>query len=115
MARIAVVTSSPPFVEGGHLVLARALAQALREAGHQSEILITPQNRFGRQGAAYLATYLTDVGRGQDDQPIDQVISLRFPSYAVRHPVQCAGSTTRCASTTTSGRLSGPGSAGAVG
>jgi len=87
MARIAVVTSSPPFVEGGHLVLARALAQALREAGHQSEILITPQNRFGRQGAAYLATYLTDVGRGQDDQPIDQVISLRFPSYAVRHPV----------------------------
>ena len=87
MARIAVVTSSPPFVEGGHLVLARALAQALREAGHQSEILITPQNRFGRQGAAYLATYLTDVARGQDDQPIDQVISLRFPSYAVRHPV----------------------------
>jgi glycosyltransferase involved in cell wall biosynthesis len=45
----------------------------------------TPQNRLGRQAAAYLATWLTDVGRTHDDRPIDQVISLRFPSYAVRH------------------------------
>ena len=87
MPRIAVVTSSPLFVEGGHLVMARALVQALREAGHESEIVITPQNRFGRQGAAYLAAWLTDVGIGHDNQPVDQVITLRYPSYAVRHPV----------------------------
>ena len=48
--------------------------------------MLTPQNRFGRQGSAYLANWLTDVGRTSDDRPIDQVISLRFPSYAVRHP-----------------------------
>ena len=48
--------------------------------------MVTPQNRFGRQAAAYLATWLTDVGRTHDDRPIDQVISLRYPSYAVRHP-----------------------------
>ncbi len=84
MARLAVVTSSPPFAEGGHLVMARALVDALRADGHEATLVITPVNRFGRQGAAYLATWLTDVGVS-DAGPIDQVISLRFPAYAVRH------------------------------
>jgi glycosyltransferase involved in cell wall biosynthesis len=83
--RVAVVTSTPLFAEGGHMVIARALVQALREEGHQAELVLTPQNRFGRQGAAYLATWLTDVGTGVDGQAVDQVISTRFPSYAVRH------------------------------
>ncbi len=87
MPRIAVVTSSPPFSEGGHLVIARSLVQALRAEGHEADLVITPQNRFGRQAAAYRATWLTDVGVTGDDRPIHQVISLRFPSYAVRHPV----------------------------
>lgn len=86
MSTVAVVTSSPPFVEGGHLVIARALVQALREQGHHADLVTTPQNRFGRQGAAYLANWLTDVGRSADDRPVDRVISLRYPSYAVRHP-----------------------------
>ena len=87
MARIAVVTSHPPFAEGGHLVIAHGLAGALRAAGHRAAVMLTPQNRFGRQAAAYLATWFTDVGVGHDGEPIDQVISLRYPSYAVRHPV----------------------------
>ncbi len=85
MSRIAVVTSSPPMVEGGHMVIARSLVQALRDAGHAAEIVVTPQNRFGRQASAYIATWLTDVGSA-DGAPIDRIISLRFPSYAVRHP-----------------------------
>jgi glycosyltransferase involved in cell wall biosynthesis len=84
MSRIAVVTSSPPMSEGGHMVIARALVQALRESGHHADVIITPQNRFGRQASAYVATWMTDVG-STEGQPIDQVISLRFPSYAVRH------------------------------
>ena len=67
------------------MVIARALAQALREAGHHADIVVTPQNRFGRQASAYVATWLTDVG-STNGKPIDQVISLRYPSYAVRHP-----------------------------
>ncbi len=86
MKRVAVVTSSPLFVEGGHLVMARALVQALRECGHEAELVLTPQNRFGRQGAAYAAAWLTDVGIGDNGRAVDQVISLRYPSYAVRHP-----------------------------
>ena len=83
---VAVVTSTPLFVEGGHLVMARALVQALREEGHDAELVLTPQNRFGRQGAAYLVAWLTDVGMGHNNRPVDAVISLRYPSYAVRHP-----------------------------
>lgn len=85
MSRIAVVTSGLPFGGGGHLVLADGLVQALREAGHRAEVVLTPQNRFGRQGAAYLATWLTDVGMAQDGGRIDQVVTLRYPAYAVRH------------------------------
>ena len=88
MARrtIIVVTASPPFAEGGHLVMARELVRALEECGHTATLLVTPQNRFGRQGAAYLAAWCTDVGLAHEDQRVDQVISLRFPAYAVRHP-----------------------------
>jgi glycosyltransferase involved in cell wall biosynthesis len=84
MARIAVVTSSPPMVEGGHMVIARSLVGALREAGHVADVVVTPQNPFGRQASSYLATWMTDLSES-DGRRIDQVISLRFPSYAVRH------------------------------
>ncbi|MDP6581941.1 MAG: glycosyltransferase family 4 protein [Vicinamibacterales bacterium] len=86
MARVAVVTSHPLFAKGGHLVIADGLTKALREAGHEATVIRTPQNRFGRQGAAYLATWLTDVGLTFDGHPIDHLVSFRFPSYAVRHP-----------------------------
>src|SRR5262249_35831695 len=65
---------------------ARALVLAFRDAGHEAELLVTPQNRFGRQGSAYLATWLTDVSRDQAGRPVDTVVSMRYPSYAVRHP-----------------------------
>jgi glycosyltransferase involved in cell wall biosynthesis len=86
MAVILVVTSAPPLVEGGHMVIARSLHRALLDAGHQATIATTPSNRFGRQSSAYLANWLTDVGQTGDGRPIDQVISLRYPSFAVRHP-----------------------------
>ena len=86
MANVLVVTSAPPLVEGGHLVIARSLEQALREAGHQAAIVTTPSNRFGRQTSAYLANWMTEVRQTGSGEPVDQVISLRFPSYAVSHP-----------------------------
>ena len=84
--KILVATSDVPFVEGGHRVIAHSLVHALREAGHSAEILITPQNRFGRQFAGYLATWLTDAERSGTGEVIDLLISTRFPSYALRHP-----------------------------
>ena len=84
--RILVVTSGALFVRGGHMVIAEETAAALRRAGYLADVFVTPQNRFGRQFSAYLSTWLTDVGETADGHPVDQVITFRFPSYAVRHP-----------------------------
>ncbi len=84
--RVLVVTSGAHFVRGGHMVIAEQTVAALRREGHEAELLVTPQNRFGRQLSAYVATWLTDVGQTADGKPIDRVISFRFPSYAIRHP-----------------------------
>lgn len=84
--RILVVTSGALFVRGGHITIAEETTAALRRAGYIADLLVTPHNRFGRQLSAYASTWLTDVGMTADGLPIDQVISFRFPSYAVRHP-----------------------------
>jgi len=84
--RVLVVTSDVPFVEGGHLTIARATVRALQDFGHEADLVLTPQNRFGRQFRAYLANRFTDVGMDGLGRSVDQVISFRFPSYAVKHP-----------------------------
>jgi len=84
--RIAVVTSDVPFVEGGHLTIARSTVRALNEYGNEADLILTPQNRFGRQFRAYLANRFTDVEEDGFGRKIHQVISFRFPSYAVKHP-----------------------------
>src|SRR5262249_40941483 len=85
MARLAIVTSSPPGVEGGHTLIARALVAAARESGHDARLVVTPDHGFGRQTRSYWQTWRTNV-REIDGARVDQVISLRYPSYAVRHP-----------------------------
>jgi glycosyltransferase involved in cell wall biosynthesis len=84
--RILIATSALPFSGGGNRVIAQELLRTARQAGHQAEILITPQNPYGRQCAAYLATLLTDVSQGDDGSAIDRVISLRYPAFSLRHP-----------------------------
>src|SRR4051794_18881237 len=85
MARLAIVTSSPESVEGGHLVIARSLVAAALEMGHDATLLLTPDCAFGRQASAYFETWRTDIALAAGGA-VDQVISLRYPSYAVRHP-----------------------------
>ena len=91
MSRVLVVTSAPPLTEGGHLVLARALVQALRASGHEAGLVTTPSNRFGRQGPAYLANWLTDVGMTGSRDRVNQIVSLRFRRYllAQSHHLVC--------------------------
>ncbi len=84
--RILVITSDVPFVEGGHMTIALDTVRALRECGHEADLVLTPQNRFGRQLRAYMATRFTDVEMDGLGRTIDQVISFRFPSFAARHP-----------------------------
>lgn len=84
--RIVAVTSDVPFVEGGHLTIARSTIKALKECGYETDLVLTPSNRLGRLFQAYLATRLTDVEQDGLGRRIHQVISFRYPSYAVKHP-----------------------------
>ena len=84
--RVIVATSDVPFVEGGHRVIARALVSALQDAGHRAELITTPQNRFGRQVSAYVATWLTDVqmtGDGLSLDPFPAILQLSATSSVV--------------------------------
>jgi glycosyltransferase involved in cell wall biosynthesis len=85
MAVLAIVTSSPPGTDGGHITIARALAAAAVESGHTAHLVVTPDYGFGRQTASYCAAFRTNVHEIAGAR-IDQVISFRHPSYAVRHP-----------------------------
>ncbi|MGQ9619179.1 MAG: glycosyltransferase [Candidatus Aminicenantia bacterium] len=87
MKRVVVVTSTVPLVYGGHLVIAINLKNALKKYGFEADIFYTPQNPFGKQFQSYLANFLTDLSEDGLGRKIDQIISLRFPSYAVRHPM----------------------------
>lgn len=85
MPVLAILTSGPPNTEGGHLVLARSLVVAAREHGYDAHLVVTPDFGFGRNLASYRASWSTDVG-SFNGRKVDQVISLRYPAYAVRHP-----------------------------
>jgi glycosyltransferase involved in cell wall biosynthesis len=62
------------------MVIARELVKAASSAGHDARLVVTPDYGFGRTFATYWDNWWTDVGA------VDQVISLRYPAYAVRHP-----------------------------
>lgn len=85
MAHIGVVASTPPGVEGGHMVIARSLVTALEEYGHQASLITTPSYPFGQQAREYWDTFRTNV-RVWNGRKVDHIISTRYPSYAVRHP-----------------------------
>lgn len=83
--RICVVTSFIPFVYGGNEILAETLAKKLRESGYESWVTYVPQNPFGKQISAYLSARFTDLRFSGCSNEIDQIISLKFPAYAVKH------------------------------
>ncbi len=83
--RICVVTSYIPFVYGGNEILAENLSKKLNEFGFESSVVYVPQNPFGKQISAYLSARFTDLQFKSCSNEIDQIISLKFPAYAVKH------------------------------
>lgn len=87
--RICVVTSLVPFTEGGHIALGRELVKQLKKHDYQAELVLTPQNPFGKQFGAYLANFCTNLQEAGDCKPIDGLITLRFPAFALKHERHC--------------------------
>ena len=67
------------------MVIARTLVNALRQQGHGAHLVITPDYGFGRLTSSYRAARAASVETVEGHR-IDQVISFRYPSFAVRHP-----------------------------
>jgi len=85
--RVAIATVQVPFITGGAEIHARMLQENLVKRGHEAEIVTIPFKWYpektlldGLRMAALVD--LTEV----NGETIDQVIALKFPMYALRHP-----------------------------
>ena len=85
--RVGVLTVQVPFVRGGAELLSESLVGALREAGHEAEIVSLPFKWFppDRLPPQILAARLMDV-TASSGTAIDKVIGLKFPAYLAPHP-----------------------------
>lgn len=84
--RILVCTTQVPFARGGAELLSEGLRDALREHGHEAEIVAlpaswTPRPNLIKSALAWRLLDLTQI----DGRPVDAIIATKFPSYAARH------------------------------
>jgi glycosyltransferase involved in cell wall biosynthesis len=85
--RVAITTVQIPFVSGGAEMHAAGLAEAIRAAGHEAEIVTVPFKWYPPDNIAQqvLACRLLDLSESMGTR-IDRVIGLKFPAYLIRHP-----------------------------
>lgn len=84
--RVAVCHPQTPFVRGGAETHAERLVAALREAGHDAELVLIagkwyPGSELAHQMAVWRALDLSE----SNGLPIDAVIPMKFPAYLMRH------------------------------
>jgi glycosyltransferase involved in cell wall biosynthesis/SAM-dependent methyltransferase len=85
--RIAILTTQCPFVTGGAELHADNLMRALREVGHEVEIVTMPFKWYPAATILdhMLAARSLDVSEFNGVK-IDLAICLKFPAYLMRHP-----------------------------
>lgn len=85
--RIAILTTQCPFVLGGAELHARSLERALRQAGHEAEIVTMPFKWYPATTILdhMLAARAMDVSEFNGVK-IDLAICLKFPAYLIQHP-----------------------------
>jgi glycosyltransferase involved in cell wall biosynthesis len=71
-----------PFVEGGARIIVRDLAKAVRDRGHEVDVIEIPfVSAWDEMLEQMLAIRMTDVSASSD-----VLIAIRTPSYLLRHP-----------------------------
>ncbi len=85
--RIAICHPQTPFSRGGGEYHTEGLASALRDAGHDVDVLPIPfkwypPSELVHQMALWRSLDLSEA----NGMPIDMVMALKFPAYLVRHP-----------------------------
>lgn len=84
--RIVVASTYVPFIRGGGTMIVESLRDALESAGHTVDTVLVPLWSYWRSiPAQTLALRSLDLTESSGD-PVDRVICIRYPSYAIRHP-----------------------------
>jgi len=85
--RIVIANVQVPFVYGGAEALALSTCSALREAGHQVEIVSIPFRWYPPEKILdhLLACRLLDVSESCGER-VDLMVGLKFPAYCLPHP-----------------------------
>lgn len=85
--RILIATTQVPFIRGGAEAHAEGLRDALRDAGHQAEIVSIPFKWYPPEKIldSVLACRLLDLSEAAG-VAVDLLIGLKFPAYLIPHP-----------------------------
>lgn len=85
--RIVIATVQVPFTYGGAEIHAEELRNAIREAGHEVEIVAIPFKWYPPERILdhMLACRLLDLTESAGAR-IDRLIALKFPAYLIPHP-----------------------------
>jgi glycosyltransferase involved in cell wall biosynthesis len=85
--RVAIATVQVPFIHGGAEMLARGLADAVRAAGHEADIVTVPFKWYPAASipSQVAACRLLDLTESMGTR-IDRMIGLKFPAYLIDHP-----------------------------
>jgi glycosyltransferase involved in cell wall biosynthesis len=85
--RIAVCHPQTPFVRGGAEIHAEALVRALRDAGHETELVQVPFRWYPADELVHQMGIWRSLDVTESNGiPIDMAIALKFPAYLVKHP-----------------------------
>lgn len=84
--RVAVLHPQTAFVRGGAELHAEGLLRALRESGHEADLVTIagkwyPPTEIVHQMAVWRSFDISE----SEGRPVDAVIALKFPSYLVQH------------------------------
>ena len=84
--RIAICQPQWPFARGGGELHAERMRDALREAGHEADIVGVPFKWYPPSELVHQMGMWRSVDLSESNgEPIDMVIALKFPAYLVRH------------------------------
>jgi glycosyltransferase involved in cell wall biosynthesis len=85
--RIAVCHPQTPFVRGGAEKHSESLVAALREAGHDAEIVSAPFKWYPAAELVHQIGMWRSLDLSETNgMPIEMVIALKFPAYLAKHP-----------------------------
>ena len=89
--RIAICAAQVPFAYGGAEIHVDGLQQAVRNAGHEVEVIALPYKWYPQTELmkSALAWRMIDITEA-NGSPIDLAICTKFPTWAVRHPRKIA-------------------------